>query len=505
MRFIVIILLALSTQTLCQGPSMMGDEIPTPGSTISRPMWDITYNQTDLNLALRHGFDILDHFKNISFSEHAHQDRILHLVRLSRTLETQAPELSLHAKQLAHDLAIQWRQYMTTVTLDPTAEDFPESLSLLLCDLYASHMANVAHPQLIQQLQSLLQPMNSTQIFGFDPLHEHPTDVAGDSVATSPFGATIVRSRWAFFSDALMIAYVCEQMNVSIPVTYIDILAHLDDLKPYVGVIQFEHFVSQLNAIEHILYTLNDFGIHTLASAWLPQEFAFLENALVVAVEHLQNPGVVGELLDVILCFQPIDPQSVHLRKSVQFLLDTQASDGSWDDFNDPEDVYRYFQVTLQAMLGLRHPTPQTPPSELTPAISSLLHDLTHNATQKQQQRQQPQPGAGMFHMPQPPMMNFDHLDPNTQPQSPPPMPDVDIESIIHSALASTVDLSGTQPSAPTTQDENAQNHQLESYLHDALVGAMQAQNAKHTPGKNFNPSSPLQYAEENYNVNLEN
>ncbi len=136
-------------------------------------------------------------------------------------------------------------------------------------------------------------------------------------------------SKWRQFASALLTAYVCERLHISLPgnITMLDILPHLDDMKPYVGVVHFHHFLpqvyfslhrcifsmiplqitqqapfvlacvffiffEQLEAINHIIYTINDFGFYSVDPKLMPDEFSMLQNAMVVAIEHLQNPEV---------------------------------------------------------------------------------------------------------------------------------------------------------------------------------------------------------------------
>jgi hypothetical protein len=60
----------------------------------------------------------------------------------------------------------------------------------------------------------------------------------------------------------------------------------------------------QLQAIEYVLYTLADFGFYTVDVELIPDEYAFIQNALVVAVEHLQNPEVRCSNCDIFVLIQ---------------------------------------------------------------------------------------------------------------------------------------------------------------------------------------------------------
>jgi hypothetical protein len=112
---------------------------------------------------------------------------------------------------------------------------------------------------------------------GFDPLLSHPKDELGETRlllkqekqinknthAEKPDQTKIVEvdalgrsgprvkftSKWKMFGSALMTTYVCEHLNIPLPggVKFMNLLSHLDDLKPYVGVVHFHHFIPQVN------------------------------------------------------------------------------------------------------------------------------------------------------------------------------------------------------------------------------------------------------------------
>src|ERR1044072_7207386 len=101
--------------------------------------------------------------------------------------------------------------------------------------------------------------------------------------------------------------------------------------------------------VTHVVYALNDYGLHRLRPSWLPQEFAFLKKHLRQSIAD-DDPETTGEFLDTLKAFGPTQADPV-IRAGMDFVLSRQHVDGSWGAPGD--DCYTPYHATWTAIGGL--------------------------------------------------------------------------------------------------------------------------------------------------------
>jgi hypothetical protein len=112
-----------------------------------------------------------------------------------------------------------------------------------------------------------------------------------------------------------------------------------------------DDYIWSINAVTHVVYTLNDYNLYRLSPSWLPEEFQLLKSSVSEAIS-MEDPETVGEILDSLKSFG-LGSRNPLLREGMEYLLSTQNTDGSWGD-PDVEDFYDRYHPTLTAINGLR-------------------------------------------------------------------------------------------------------------------------------------------------------
>jgi hypothetical protein len=158
-------------------------------------------------------------------------------------------------------------------------------------------------------------------------------------------------NRYEVMIDALVTAYSGERYGVPLGGRLADVTAMLGALRPYRGPCGGSHrgYIDLVYMVTHVVYALNDYGLHRLRPAWLPHEFAFLKKHLRQSIAD-DDPETTGEFLDTLKAFGLSEADPV-IRAGMDFVLSRQHFDGSWGTPGD--DCYTPYHATWTAIGGL--------------------------------------------------------------------------------------------------------------------------------------------------------
>jgi hypothetical protein len=271
------------------------------------------------------------------------------------------PALRRTARRFGRERARLWRQTHSSLPREADAGIVSEYIH----GSYAAERLGLRDAALKTQLRRVAKNIKTLDYFWFDPVNEPPPSDATEpcwcGLLNEPGRKTCRRcrkrlasiNRYKLWYDALIAAYNCERVGVSVGASYRDVLKWLPTLRPYLGRENGDNpdFYDCLYAVTHIVYTLNDYSLYRLSPRWLPQEYAFLKTNLGEAIAT-KDPDMMGEFLDSLKAFGLEDTHPL-IRTGMEFLLSCQNADGSWGD-PQAEDVYERYHPTWTAIDGLR-------------------------------------------------------------------------------------------------------------------------------------------------------
>ena len=224
-------------------------------------------------------------------------------------------------------------------------------------------------PKLASELRRAAARFGARDFLHFDPAREPPpSDVPEEcrfDHTPNERGAKTcrrcgrglrMRTRQDVWYDALITAYTGERAGVRLGARYGEVFRWLPALRPYRaprGPDDAE-FYDTAYALTHVVYTLNDYGQHSLSPRWLPREFEFLRANLREAV-RLRDADMLGEFVDSLRAFG-LTERDPEIREGVEYLLANQNADGSWGA-TDERDIYLRYHPTWGGVAALsRYP-----------------------------------------------------------------------------------------------------------------------------------------------------
>ena len=299
---------------------------------------------------------------------------------------TQADTLRLRAQSICAELARRWRVAHPTLPGELDADTLTQFL------IAANVAENLGLPDsamkaAICRAASDFQPQD---FYWFDPRVEPPPeDVPEDCEcgAGNPRGSfscadcrgpLTMMSRYEVWLVALIRTYFGERFGVTLGARYAEALQWLPSMRPYKRSESesYADFIWSIYAVTHVVYTLNDYGVHRLLPAWLPDEYEFLWTQL-PAVIRADDYETSGEMLDALKAFG-LTRKDDRIRAAEEFIISRQNADGSWGD-PDEADIYERYHPTITAIDGLREHA-WHPAAERSQYVMSLLKQ-TRNLT----------------------------------------------------------------------------------------------------------------------------
>ena len=264
------------------------------------------------------------------------------------------------ARSRARKLARRWLHTHPVVPSDAT----PDLIFEWMMASYAMSRIGIKDAERNAQIHSAASRFSADDLLGFDPATEPPAD---DLPYVCDCGIQNKRGRkrckqcrqqlefqssYRVWMEALSNTYVGERCGVKFGAAYADILKWLPRMRPYPreGEQDVEFIRDAIYAVTHVVYTLNNYNTYRLRPEWLPKEFAFLKDNVAGAIER-KDPEILGELMDSLKAFGLRDTHPL-IRRSTEFLLESQNEDGSWGD--PDESIRTRCHTTWTAVDGLR-------------------------------------------------------------------------------------------------------------------------------------------------------
>ncbi len=273
---------------------------------------------------------------------------------------TPDPALKLRARQLNLTAFNDWCRTNADALHDST----PVSLCAAVQTLDAMARAGRHYPRLQRHLQQAAAPFTPTDFHGFDPRIEAPPANLPDSCdCGSPNSRGARRcidcgARLQFMPPlrawymCFINAYCGQRYGVPLGLNFADTLHWLPHLRHYTSPKRnWVRFHDSVYAITHLVYTLNDYGRYLLDPAWLSVEYDFLCRHWAAPIEA-NDPDMTGEFLDSLRAFGLTESDPA-IRYAMEYLIESQNSDGSWGARQGSID-YRRFHATWAALDGLR-------------------------------------------------------------------------------------------------------------------------------------------------------
>lgn len=228
----------------------------------------------------------------------------------------------------------------------------------------AADSLGVRDEQLKEEIRRAAPQFNTRDYLLFDPKTEPPPADVPDECdfchADNPRGATTcrickhklrMRTRADVWYDALITTYSGEHYGVPLGASYADVLKWLPTLRPFrTDDNKSDEFYDTVYAITHVVYTLNDYSLYRLNPRWLPQEFKFLRDNMIVAIRQ-RDSDMLGEFMDTLRSFG-LTTDDALIRKGMEYFLAHQNRDGSWGDVRE-RDIYLRYHPTWNAVAAL--------------------------------------------------------------------------------------------------------------------------------------------------------
>jgi hypothetical protein len=327
----------------------------------SGPLWPgARYTHEQRAAALRRGLRFIYRLATVpkNFQDYG-DDFLWCFYSLSAT--TADPWIRRQAWRMGQERARHWRHEFRRLPPRAGAED----VSSWVFGNLGADCLNVRDERLGRTLPPAVEKFRPADFLYFDPAKEAiPRDMPDDcEECATPNkrgrkrcrkcgGKLRMFNRYEVMIDALVTAYSGERSGVRLGASLADIMGKLAAIRPYRGPCGGSHrgYLDLVYAITHVIYTLNDYGLHRLRPAWLPHEFAFLKSHLRQSIAD-RDPETTGEFLDTLKAFGLTEADPA-IRAGISFVLACQRPDGSW---GEPEegDCYTPYHATWTAIGGL--------------------------------------------------------------------------------------------------------------------------------------------------------
>lgn len=231
---------------------------------------------------------------------------------------------------------------------------------------YAAEALGFPNEKLKTQIRQTAARFSPADFLRFDPTAEPPPrdipqrcdrcktrNSRGTKICRKCHARLSMVSPYDLWCDALIATYTGDRYGVTFGAKYSDVIKWLPAMRPYSssGEADKDEFYSTAYAITHVLYTLNDYSVYRLSTAWLSPEFDFLQRNL-QRIMLWKDTETVGEFLDTLKSFGLSEGHPL-IRSGIEYLLATQNPDGSWGDMRD-RDIYNRYHPSWTAIDGLR-------------------------------------------------------------------------------------------------------------------------------------------------------
>ena len=161
-----------------------------------------------------------------------------------------------------------------------------------------------------------------------------------------------MQSKYDIWLDALVTSYAGDRYGIRLGGSYRDVLQWMPAMRPYLdrGQTSESNFIDTVYAVTHVVYTLNDYGLHLLPRELLPKEYSYLKRNLKETIA-LKDPETLGEFLDTLKSFG-LTASDEAIRMGITYLLSTQRADGTWSDIQE-RDPYTLYHSAWTGIGGL--------------------------------------------------------------------------------------------------------------------------------------------------------
>jgi hypothetical protein len=183
--------------------------------------------------------------------------------------------------------------------------------------------------------------------------HDSVWNARGVTVCKKCGRALKMRSKYDIWLDALINTYMGDRYGIQLGAPYRDVLQWIPSMRPYRdrNETSYPVFVDTVYSITHVVYTLNDYGLHLLPADLLFEEYSYLRRNLKAAVA-LRDPEIMSEFLDSLKSFG-LNTSDQAIRSGVTYLLSTQRPDGTWGRSGE-KDAYTLYHSAWTGIDGLK-------------------------------------------------------------------------------------------------------------------------------------------------------
>jgi len=270
------------------------------------------------------------------------------------------PGLQSRASALTVDAFRAWTEQRSQGLYDGTAA----SVTTAAQAFDAASRIGFTYPHVRRALRKLALEHEVDEYFSYDPRVEPPpanvpeicecgeSNLRGAKKCTQCGARLEMVPAMRVWYLSFTSAYCGSRFGVPLRMRYEDVMEWLPTMRKYRTPKQGDvAFHDSVYCITHIVYTLNDYGRFLLSPAWLPQEYEFLATHWATPIEN-NDPDMAGEFIDSLRAFGLTENEPA-IRYAMEYLIDSQHTDGSWG-LKEGKIDYRRFHATWAAMDGLR-------------------------------------------------------------------------------------------------------------------------------------------------------
>ena len=253
------------------------------------------------------------------------------------------PKVKEMTWKMGQERARAWRRIFTEVPPDASAGE----LAQIAVGSYSADLLKVSDPRLKRQIMRLASKFSPADYYGFDPTKEPPPNTL-----PADDGQDEDQNAYDLLSVALVNAFLGDGYGVRLGASFPEVMQWLPRLRPYRGYEggRNKEFRSISYLVSHVIYTLSCYCLYRVKKDWLPAEYEFLADNVLVNIET-DDVELIGEFLDTLRVFG-MTMQDPRLRAGTEFLLKRQNGDGSWGDVT-AQDIYARYHPTWSAVCGL--------------------------------------------------------------------------------------------------------------------------------------------------------
>jgi hypothetical protein len=317
------------------------------GDSARKPLWPGSkYTEADRDRAIRKALLFIEHSADDprNFAQFG-SDYLFCFSSIAAAATD--PTLPLEANRFGRILANRWaiENSADRVGELPPAKRTADAIADLVGGWYGATLLNADDTDVKPILRAAAAKFGPLDYLGFDPAQGPPPDGLPDAKGKP-------RSKYSVWLDALITTYQGDAYGVRLGADYRNVVRWLPRMRPYRapdGGWRWE-FLDVVYTLTHLVYTLNDYGVHRVPKAALEPEYQYLHENLPRAIQ-LEDPETMGEFLDTLKAFGATmdDPM---IRLGTAYLLDTQRPDGTWSAPGET-DAYTLYHSAWTGIGGL--------------------------------------------------------------------------------------------------------------------------------------------------------